>query len=55
MSLHSFSFLFFMAVVAGIYYVFPRRYRYIWLCAASLFFIFPMTSGISGGCSYARL
>lgn len=38
MSLHSFSFLFFMAVVAGIYYVFPRRYRYIWLCAASLFF-----------------
>lgn len=38
MALHSFSFLFFIAAVAGIYYLIPRGYRYIWLCAASLFF-----------------
>lgn len=38
MSLHSFSFLFFLAVTAVIYYAIPRKYRYIWLCAASLFF-----------------
>ncbi len=38
MALHSFAFLFFIAAVAGIYYLVPRGYRYIWLCAASLFF-----------------
>lgn len=38
MSLHMFSFLFFMAAVAGIYYVIPPRHQYIWLCIASVFF-----------------
>lgn len=38
MSLQSFYFLFFMAVVAGVHYVIPRRFQYIWLCLASLFF-----------------
>ena len=38
MSLHSFLFLPCLALAAGVYYALPRKYRYIWLCAASLFF-----------------
>lgn len=38
MSLQSFYFLFFMAVVAVVFYLIPRRFQYIWLCLASLFF-----------------
>lgn len=38
MSLQSFYFLFFMAAVAVVHYVIPRRCQYIWLCMASLFF-----------------
>lgn len=38
MSLHSLSFVFFMAVVAAIHYVIPRKCQYIWLCIASIFF-----------------
>ena len=38
MSLQSFNFLFFMAIVAVVQYVIPRRFQYIWLCLASLFF-----------------
>ncbi len=38
MSLQSFGFFIFMAAVAAVYYVIPRRFQYIWLCMASLFF-----------------
>lgn len=38
MSLLSFLFLPYLALVAGVHYALPRKYRYIWLCTASLFF-----------------
>ncbi len=38
MALLSFGFLFFMAVVVAVHYALPRRFQYIWLCLASLFY-----------------
>lgn len=38
MALNEFSFIFFLPLVVVINFILPRRYRYIWLCAASLFF-----------------
>lgn len=38
MSLNSFAFVFFLPFVVVINFILPRKYRYIWLCAASLFF-----------------
>lgn len=38
MSLNSFSFVFFLPLVAAVNFVVPRKYRYIWLFAASCFF-----------------
>ena len=38
MSLNSFSFVIFLPLVAGINFILPKKYRYIWLCAASLLF-----------------
>lgn len=38
MTLQSFGFLIFLAAVAVVHYRIPRRFQYIWLCLASLFF-----------------
>lgn len=38
MSLNSFSFLLFLPLVVLVNFSIPRKYRYIWLCAASLLF-----------------
>lgn len=38
MSLNSFSFVIFLPLAAGINFILPKKYRYIWLCAASLLF-----------------
>lgn len=38
MSLNSFSFVFFLPVVVGINFLFPKKYRYIWLFAVSCIF-----------------
>lgn len=49
MTLQSLLFPVFLAIVVGINFLFPRKYRYIWLCAASLFFYLSLDARYAVG------
>ncbi len=55
MSLNSFSFIFFLPFVVGVNFILPRKYRYIWLCAASIVFYLSNDVRFAAGLAFCAV